>query len=486
MRPSLTKNYFYNLAYKALTLLIPLITVPYLSRVLGAEGIGIQSYTLSIASYFVLIGCLGVSSYGSREIARERDNKENISKTFWELTFLKLIVFSIVIFFYIFLIIFSKNYSILYLILLLYLFANILDISWFFSGLEEFKTISIKNCIIKIIYTAFIFIFVRGENALIIYVALYSLFELLSAVALWFNLFKKIEKVKLKDLNIKKHFKETFIYFIPAIATTITCSIDKVMLKWITKNDAEVGCYEQAMKIVRLAESIIFSLNAIMSPRMSLLYKENKTKEIKSLLLTTFDIVFFITIPMIFGISAIANNFVPIFFGNGYELSISLMIFMSPLILITSISNSLSAEYLNPSGQRKRSSKAVIIGMFVNVVLNAILIPLMGSYGAVIASIIAEFTIVILFFIYCNNIIKVTELFKFLPKRLIAAIFMFCLVFGIGYFLPFGQNTLIDILYLFVQVVIGIVAYFSILFLTKDKLLSNSIKNLSSKIKKHK
>lgn len=486
MRPSLKKNFFYNFFYKIITLLIPLIITPYLSRVLGADGIGIQSYTTTIASYFILIGCLGISSYGAREISRERDNKENTSKIFFELTLLKLFIFSIVICFYIILIIFSVNYSIIFLILLLYLLANILDITWFYTGLEEFKAISIRNIIIKLIYVPVVFLFVRGENALLIYLLVFSIFELASALTLWFPVFKKLCKFNLKTLNLKRHFKNTFIYFIPAIATTITTSIDKVMLKCIVSDTNTVGYYEQAMKVIKLAEGIGFSLNTIMEPRMSLLYKENNLTQLKELLLTSLNLIFIVIFPLILGICAIANNFVPIFFGEGYSAVITLLLIMSPLILFTNISNTLGAQYLTPSGQRKKSAKAIVIGMFINVILNAFLIPFIGSYGAVIASIVAEFMIALLYLIYSRKIIKISEIIKITPKKLFASILMFCLVYGIGFVLPYGNTTSINIVYLLLQIVLGVVFYFLILLLTKDKLVLNTIKNFFSKLKRQK
>ena len=172
MKKSIKKNYLYNLIYQILTIIIPIITAPYLARVLGVKGTGVTSYTLSIVSYFIIFGSIGVSSYGQREIAMNRDDKNKCSKLFWELFLLKLFTSVLSILGYIFLIVSSTKYNVIYFILTLNILASVFDISWFFQGFEEYKFISIRNIIIKTLFTISIFVFVKNKNDLNLYILL--------------------------------------------------------------------------------------------------------------------------------------------------------------------------------------------------------------------------------------------------------------------------------------------------------------------------
>mgnify|MGYP000445933840 FL=1 len=168
-KKSITKNYIYNVAYQILITILPLITTPYVSRVLNAEAIGIYSYTISITTYFILFGSLGVALYGQREIAYYQTDKMKRSKIFWEINILRFVTMTIAMVIYYFIYVRQGEYKIYYEILLIELLANCLDISWFFRGIEEFKKTVIRNSIVKLIFAVCIFIFVKSPNDLIKY-----------------------------------------------------------------------------------------------------------------------------------------------------------------------------------------------------------------------------------------------------------------------------------------------------------------------------
>lgn len=477
-KPSLKKNYLYNITYQLLLMIIPLVTAPYLSRVLGESLVGVHSYITTIVSYFVLFGGLGISSYGFREIARNREDKQKTSKTFWELILLKFMMFTIAIVGYCILIAFSTNYSKYYAVLIISLLASMFDITWFFQGLEEFKKVSIRNTIFKLLNVTLIFTCVKGENALLIYLLVSGITEITSAIITWTLLKDKIVKVSLKELQFKPHLKQTISYFIPAIAISIYTMLDKVMLKWIVNIDAENGYYEQTRKIIGLMETIVFSLNAVMGARMSLLYKEGKLDEMKQGMLKSFDFIFLITTPMVFGIAAISCNFVPLFFGPGYDKVAYLLPLMAPIVMIIAISNCLGGQYLTPSGQINKTNRVIILGAAVNLILNIILIPRLKSYGAIIASVCAELVITIAHIIMSRKFIKFSEIIKYSYKRLFASILMFGIVFYLG------QIMATTVLNVVLQVVIGCVVYAITLFAMKDKLLINETKNILKIFKK--
>ena len=475
--PSIKKNFFYHSFYQILAMLTPLITAPYLSRVLGPAGIGIHSYTSTITSYFAIFGCLGISTYGAREIARYRDDKYSSSKIFYELVILKLMMFAIAIVGFMGLILAEKEYAIYYLALTLILLSNMIDIAWFFKGNEDFKKVSLTCSGIKIIHLILVITLVRGENALLKYFIIHSGTEFLGSMIMWMFVRKFLCKVKFEDLEIKRHFKDTFVFFIPTIATSIYYTLDKAMLKWIVGSEAENGYYEQSRKLIRIMEAIVLSINGVMESRMSYLYKQGKNQEMQERVFTSFNLIFIIAFPMIFGISAIANKFVPLFFGDGFEKVIKLIPFMSPLVLITGINNCLCSHYFNPCGKRRQANRAIIFGVFVNVAFNMLLIPFFNSYGAIIASIFAEAIIMLILFIYSKNFVKFLDVMKYAFTKLFAGIVMFAVVFCLGKFLP-G-----NILSILIQITTGAITYFGILFLFQDKLLIKETKKIISKIK---
>ena len=170
MKKSVTKNYIYNLAYQVLIIILPVITTPYISRVLGVENIGIYSYTLSISAFFILFGSLGIALYGKREIAYLQKDKKGYSKAFWEILILRTITMAISLIIFYFVFARTGDYKIYYRILMLEIVANCIDISWFFQGLEEFKKTVIRNMIVKLISVVCIFVFVKNKEDIYIYI----------------------------------------------------------------------------------------------------------------------------------------------------------------------------------------------------------------------------------------------------------------------------------------------------------------------------
>ena len=231
MKKSITKNYLYNLSYQILVMIIPLITTPYVSRVLGATNIGIYSYTLSITTFFILFGSLGIALYGQREIAYEQDDKKKYSYTFWEIVVLRCITMTISTLIYYFVFAVGNNdYNLYYKILIVELIGNMIDISWFFQGLEEFKKTVLRNTLVKLISLVLILTLVKKPDDLPIYFVIYVLSTLLGNLSLWLYLPKYLTKVKIKDLKIFRHLKPTISLFIPQIAIQVYTLLVKTMI----------------------------------------------------------------------------------------------------------------------------------------------------------------------------------------------------------------------------------------------------------------
>lgn len=460
---SLKKNLFLSTLYQILLIVAPLITAPYVSRILGAGGIGTYSYTNSIQIYFSMFAALGTASYGAREIARVRDDEKKRSHLFWEIEFLSIISSSICIIIWLILIIFSHENKIYFIILTLNIINTMLDISWFYTGMEQFKYTVRQNSIFKVISIICIFLFVKESDDIAIYILIMSLSTLLGTASMWLYLPKFINKIELKTIRIKKHFKETLIYFIPTIATSIYTVLDKTLIGIITKDTSENGYYEQATKIINVCKTLTFvSLNSVLGSRISFLYSKDKQDEIVEKIKGSFNYVFFMGIGIMFGLLSISAKFVPIFFGDGYKEVITLIELMSPLILIIGISNCLGAQYYIPSGLRNKSAKFIVIGSLINLILNLLLIPNFKSYGAVMGSIVAELTISILYILNCNKIINIKFMIQIFWKKFVAGIIMFILLYVVNIFIK--QELLACI----IDVILGISTYVLVLIILRD------------------
>ena len=469
-------NYILNTAYQVLALIAPLITAPYISRVLQPEGTGIYSFTTSVVSFFIMFAVLGTTTYGQRAIAQCRDDRERLSKCFWEieiLSFLSTLVCTIVWIVFIFI---SPQYKIYYLILTIEIIAVAFDIIWFYSGLEQFKFIVLRNAAIKILSIVLLFVFVKEKSHVWIYLLIIALGKFVGNLSMWLPLKRFIDGIKLSELSILPHFKETLAYFVPTAAASIYTYLDKVMIGAFTDTSVENGYYEQAQKIIKMAYTILVSLNTVMSARMSYLFAQHREAEIKNKLEKALAFIVTLGIPFVFGISGIAYNFVPWFFGEGYDKVSILLILSSPLVLIMSLHNFLSAQYLVPSGQRVRSTKGVIVGAVVNLILNSILIPRFQSIGAVVATLIAETSICVVYFWMSKEYVPVRILLKYLPRQLISACVMTLCVYLIGR----GHSG--SIITTVIQIVVGGAVYFLLLFIMRDQFTIGLIKQVRKKL----
>ena len=324
-KKSITKNYLYNLAYQILILILPLITTPYLSRVLGAKGTGIYSYTYTIVNYFVLFGSLGVALYGQREIAYAQQKKHKRKKIFIELVLFRFITIAIATLVYYICFMKTGEYSVYYRILLFELIAGAFDISWFFQGLEEFKKTVTRNILVRTISVALIFILVKKETDLVTYMYIYSLADFIGNLTLWIYLPKYFRGVKVKNINLMHQIRPIILLFIPQITSKLYNMLDTTMLGRIVADKSEAGYYEQSQKVIRLMLTVVTSLGTVMIPRMANMFANGEKKEINYYMKRSFCFTFMLSFPMMFGIISISKAFTPIFFGPGYEKTAILM-----------------------------------------------------------------------------------------------------------------------------------------------------------------
>lgn len=477
MKKSITKNYIYNLTYQILVLILPIITTPYVSRVLGAENIGIYSYTVSITTYFILFGTLGVALYGQRQIAYEQKNIKKLSKTFWEIILLRFVTMSISMIIFYFLFINDEQYQVYYKILLLELLANCFDISWFFQGLEEFGKTVTRNIVVKLISVICIFAFVKDSNDLRIYFLIYVLSTLIGNISLWAYLPKYLKKVKIKQLNIVKHVKATIVLFIPQIAIQVYTILDKTMIGTIVADKSEVGYYEQSQKIIKMLLTIVTSLGTVMLPRIANTFAKGEKERVQEYMKKSFNIVFLLAFPLMFGIIDISRAFVPVFFGEGYNKVVILMNIISPIILLIGLSNVTGTQFLLTTKRQKEFSLSVIGGALINFIMNICLIWKYGAIGASIGTVIAEFTVTAIQMYFVRKDFNLKEVFKLSINYLLASIIMFIICLIIGTIIK--NNLLSTIL----QIIIGGITYGVCLIFLRDPFIINLFEKVKIKIK---
>lgn len=465
--PSIKKNFIYKLLYEILAIATPLITAPYVSRVLGADGVGIYSYSQSCISYFTMFAVLGTNTYGTREIARCRDDKQLYSKTFWEIELLTVMTSIICIVAWGIVISCSTEYRLYFLALLPMLFASMFDISWFYTGQERVGYTVFWNAICKIAGIITIFAFVKTKDDVVTYILLNSAILMFGNLSMWMFLPKFLAKTNVQSLRIAHHFKETLIYFIPTIAISIYTVLDKTLIGLITKDSYQNGYYEQATKIINVAKTASFAaLNSVMGARLSYLFATNKIEEAKNKIKTAMDIILFFTIGAMFGIIGVAKIFVPIFFGDGYEPVVELLYLMSPLIVIIGISNCIGSQYYTPIGKTKIASFYMIAGSVVNLCLNLLLIPHFGAKGAVVGSIGAELVITILFVRFDDMYVTWKDLWSRGYKKVLAGCLMLCAIYVVS------NNTLLKGIYLLgIQIGVGVIVYVFTAWLLRDSMI---------------
>lgn len=447
------KNFLYNIIYQIFIFIIPLIITPYISRILGVDNIGIYSYSYSIIYYFMLITMLGINNYGSRNIAKLSNKKEQMSEEFCSIYYLQSIIGIIMLIIYNLLLLFINDNKIIFALQNIFLLSAIFDINWFYFGLEKFKITISRNIIIKLFSLILIFVFVKESTDLWKYTLIMSVSTLISQLYLW--LFIKKHNIKLKKVSLKRIFinlKPCLILFIPVIAYSIYRVMDKTMLGAIS-GMTQLGYYENAEKIINIPVSLVTALGTVMLPYMSKINSEDKEIFNKNIM-ESFKLSFTFIMPMIFGLLAISKDFSIIFFGKEFADSGNIIIMLLPTILFSCIANVIRTNYLIPKKQDKIYAISTILGAVLNLIFNVILIPKFGYYGACVGTIIAEFSVMLYQVIKVKEKINFKNVLKVLLSCLIKSVIMFVIIIIVGLFI---KNIFYKII---IQIIIACLIYF--------------------------
>ena len=451
---SLKKNFSYQIAYRILTVITPLITSPIVSRALGADNLGVYSATQAFANYFMFAAMLGIEKYGQRTIASANNEVER-KRLFWEIYTVQLISSSLaIVVYYGLVLIIAGNRMQVMLVQGLWVISCLLDISWFFFGVEEFKVTVTRNFIIKICTVVFVVAFIRKPSDLIVYSLVMAGGTTLSQIILWFSLFRRFQIQKSDWKSVIKHVSPIFHLFIPVIALSVYHIMDKTMLD-ILSTEANVGWYYAVDKIVYIPLGLILAIGTVMLTRVSYVLSNESKRKASELLNKSVELTMFMTCAVGFGIAAICNEFIPFFFGPGYEPCVQLMYMFLPVLLIKALGDVVRTQYLIAAKKDNIYTAAVISGAVTNVICNMLFIPKLGAKGAVLGTLVAELVVLI---VQIGGAIKDIPFIKFFvnssPYIIIGAIMTFIVRVAV---LPFRSNTIL--LQLLFMVIVGAISY---------------------------
>lgn len=476
---SLTKNALYNFLYTGLNLFFPLITSPYVSRVLGAENLGKFQFANSIVQWFLLFAVFGTTQYGVREVAKNRDDSGLLNRKFSEIVILNSLfslIATVVYFFMIFNVRQFNSEIILYFVMSLSIVLNMFNIDWFYQGIEEYRYITIRSTIFKVISLVSIFLFIHSENHYIIYALITVLSTSLSGIL---NYIYSRNFVKLTFTNIHpfKHIKSLSIFFSSTLIVNSYSNLDKTLLGFMV-NSSAVAYMAKGTTITNMGVSIAKSITNVTLPRASF-YLKNDKASFDRLMLSVPKFILWITLPLTAGIIVLSTNIMFILGGNEFIEASNLIKIVAPIIIFASLSTYLQTQIILPTGNEKIGLYCAILSSVVSIILNILLIPFLSYIGSGIAVLMAEFTAVTSRYFVVKQKLGYKE-FNFVSRSsilyLIASVVMIVVVYIIDYIL---SNPIYGF---FVGATSGALVYIFILIIFKESITLETIQKIRSKL----
>lgn len=472
MDKKLFSNYIYSILFQLVRVALPVVTVPFLLSRLGSSTIGISDFAANISGWFILFGNLGVSVYGNRQIAKVKNNREDLSRTFFEI-FLMLVINTLVvsIFYGAYILINVKDHQLIYWLYFMNIIASAIEISWFYYGTEDFKPVSIRNSSVRIISAFLLFIFIKTPEDLSKMVIITGGTELLSGLLMFTRLKKYIDPVKVSLADAyRHHFKGTVALFIPTIAINVYTLLDQSMLGFIGKDMMNLNLYKTAQSFVKMFLYFITSIGTVMLPRVTNVFynDEGGQEKAKNLVITTFKIGCALSIPMMLAMIFVSPTFFPWYLRLSPE-TIDPMILLvqvsSPIVIFISLSNVFGTQYLVPTGRTREYTTSVIAGAVTNFFMNLFLIPRLLGVGAAIASCVAELTVAVVQFYFIRNELDI-KLDRSVLCYIAGGIFMSAYVYCVGKIM--GPSLITNA----IQAIGGVLVYAIVLAVAKEDLFS--------------
>jgi len=424
--PSIKRNFFYNILLNVSSVLFPLVTAPYVARVLNPDGVGLAAFASTYASYFALFASLGIAYYGVREVARRRDDNASRQRLLSELmsiTAINTVVLAAV--FAVSLMLFGKfrDDMTIFIIAGFTILAVPFNIGWYFSGMERFGFITARTLVIRVITIACVFVFVRTRADLYIYMILMAASTFGGIVWNFVMLRRDGIHPRFTMHGLKPHYKPLTILFASSVAISVYTMLDSLMLG-IMADYTQVGYYNSASNISKSLVAVVTSLSAVAIPRMAYYVKQKDFKAVNDLVSKSTGVISFMAIPMTVGLICVAGDFVPLFFGVRFAGAVTPLVIMSVLVIAIGLSNLTGLQILVGLGEDKSFLFCMLAGTVSNFMFNILLIPEMGASGAAVSSVIAEFLVLAatIYYVRRRTPVKIFNNRSDLYKSLVATI----------------------------------------------------------------
>ncbi len=472
---SIKYNALMNIVLTLSNIVFPLITFPYISRVLSPEGVGITNFFFAIGNYSVLIATLGMGTYGIRQISKSRNDKEELSKTMQELIIINLVMSLFVLSILIILTFFIEKFNNelgLVIITCLTVLSSVFSLGWLYSGLEQYDYITKRSLFFKIISLILIFILVKDREDYIVYSSI-TLFSTLGSNIMNVYHSRKYVSFKLKkNLKFKKHIKPILYLFSSLLAVNVYTNLDTVMLGFVNGDEA-VGLYSVASKIKWLLLMLITSGSAVLLPRLSLYVSNKERDKFNKILKDTTSLILMISIPMAIYFIFMAKDSIKLLGGESFLEATFTMQILMPILIISGFSNIMGNQILLPLNKEKYFMYAVTVGAIINLILNVFLIPIYGISGAAIATLVAEFGQMSIQWKfskdYLRENISINTILNIISSVTISSILLYLLLDSLNYSA-------------FINLVISSVQFFCTyvvaLFVLREKILIELFKNI--------
>lgn len=469
------KNFAYTSGYQIFSIIVPIITTPYISRRLGPDGMGINAFSLSLVQMFVLFAYLGTQKYGNNAISKNRDNNREVIKSFKSIYYNQILTTTLTLILYlIYVEIFITQYVQLYFVQGIYLISVYFDVSWFFQGKEDFRTTVLRGISSKIIGMILIFALVRSPKDTVLYGLILVVSNLLGNVAMWIYLWKEIDwkefnKIQVKFKYFVEQFKNIIHFFIPVAFLQITTLMYQLILGWHASS-TEVAYYANANKIIIIPLYIITSFITVMFPRVSFEKEKRNKSKVLELFNSSVDITLLLAIPLTFGMIIISPNFTNWFFGSNFEKVSPVMMILSLRIIPATLNETFGYLYLMVEGKATLYSRALSVGGGLSLILNFLVTLNGGAEATAWVSTISEIVIFIVILIFARQRGK-SLLNGLIYRSLIYSVIMTVLINMVEGF--FNKGVMLTA----VQIIIAVVIYGLLVFCFERKKISQILRS---------
>ena len=478
MNPSTNtkKNYLYNVICELVTTLIPLITTPYVTRILGRGGMGSYQYVLTIASYFVLFANFGVKAYGNRCIAQAKDDPDARNRVFSGIFSQQLILSAVMSVLYLaYSLAFGGEYRVIFAVFGINMLSAMMEITWLYWGMESFRPVALCTIAVKVAVAAGIFLLVREEDDLWIYALLCSLGVIAVQLYLWCGVHRFVRFVRVPFSEIRRHFLPCLALLIPMISPTLFRSMDKLMLESMSGAEA-VGLYGAAEQLQTCMLGFITGLGTVMLPRVSNLLAQGREEDAHSYIGDSMQFEAFIGSIFTFGIAAASSVFVPYYYGEAFSEAAILTTVLSPTILMIAIADVVRAQYIIPHKRDRIFVVSVIVGAVLNLTCNAVCIPWFAqmhealgmtrdaaaALGSLPGTLLAELSVIAVQYLYLRRALPYRSYLRTCAVFPIAGLLMFIAARGVKVLCMDVLSVTSPLIVLAAEVAVGAVVYLGI------------------------